>query len=63
MLAAVCMTTVYTIGVAFYARFVFALCKECRRERISYLVRLRIDSAEHVIREHRVSDTQLPRAA
>jgi len=34
------MTAVCTASIAFYVRFLVALCKECKRSWIAYLVRL-----------------------
>jgi hypothetical protein len=45
------MTVLCTTGVAFYARFLVALCKECKPRRIGFWVRLRLDSGEDTIAE------------
>ena len=63
MLIAASMATVCTLGVAFYAKFLFALYKECRHQRICYLVRLRTHSMEHAIPDDQVLDPPIPRAA
>jgi hypothetical protein len=42
------MTALCTVGVAFYVRFLVALYKDCRHERICYLVLLESDSVEQV---------------
>ena len=63
MLIAVLMATLCTLGVAFYARFLFALCKECRQERICYLVRLHTHSLETTVPDDDVLDPSIPRAA
>ena len=63
MLIAVSMATVCTVGVAFYARFLFAMCKECRHQRICRLVCLRTHSLESAVPDDRVLDPSIPRAA
>ena len=57
------MTVLCTSGVTFYVRFLVALCKECRHQRISYVVRLQPESLEHIIPEARELETSIPRAA
>jgi hypothetical protein len=57
------MTALCTVSVAFYVRFLVALCKECRHQRICYLVRLEPDSVEHAIPEARELEASIPRAA
>jgi len=47
MIAITALTLLSTLGIAFYTRFLIVLCKECRRQRICHLVRLRSYSAEH----------------
>jgi hypothetical protein len=44
MLVAVCLATLSALALAFYAKFLFALCKEHRIQPVCYLVRLRIHS-------------------
>jgi len=63
VLLSVAISTLCTLGVTFYLRFLIALCKECRRHRICYLVRLQSDSLEHAIPDDRVLDVSFPRAA
>lgn len=63
MLVAVSMATLCALGVAFYARFLFALCKECRHQRICYLVCLRTHSPEQEVPDDHVFDTSIARAA
>ena len=63
MLIAVFMATRCALGLAFYARFLFALCKECRHKRICYLVRLQTHSLERAAREGQVLYLSVPRAA
>lgn len=63
MLVMAVMTTLCTAGIAFYVRFLVALCKECRVHWIGYLVRLHVDSSESVVCLSQEADTSLPRAA
>jgi len=63
MLAVTAMTTLCTVAVAFYVRFLVALWKECRHIGICYLVRLQYDSDEDLIPETPRVDTSFPRAA
>ena len=57
------VTTVCTVGVAFYLRFLVALCKELRVHWIGYLVRLHVDSNESGVCLSQEAETSLPRAA
>jgi hypothetical protein len=43
------MTVLCTAGVAFYVRFLVALCRECKLRRVGYWVRLRLSSGEDAI--------------
>jgi uncharacterized protein (UPF0179 family) len=43
------MTALCVVGVAFYVRFLVALCKECRIRRICNLVRLQSELDQYVI--------------
>jgi hypothetical protein len=63
MITAVSIATLCPLGVAFYARFLVALCKECRHQHICYLVCVRNQSAEHPTPGERTSDIPIPRAA
>ena len=65
MVAITAMKAVCTLGVAFYVRFLVALCKECRHHRIwiCYLVRIRPGSGKCVIPNTRELDVSIPRAA
>jgi len=45
------ITVLCTAGIAFYVRFLVALCKECTPRRIDYWVRLRLGSGEDAIAE------------
>ena len=40
-------TVLCTAGIAFYVRFLVALCKECKPRLTSLGVRLRLDSGEN----------------
>jgi len=61
VLMATCITTIATLGIAFYARFLFALCKECRQRRICYVVRLPTHTPERTAPDDLVFDTPIPR--
>ncbi len=45
------MTVLCTAGIAFYGRFLVALCKEYKRRPVGYWVRLRLGSGEDTIVE------------
>jgi hypothetical protein len=45
------VTVLCTAGVAFYVRFLVALCKECKSRRIGYWLRLRLGSRKATIAE------------
>ncbi len=45
------MSVLCTAGIAFYVRFLVALCKECKPRSIGYWVRLRLGSGEDAIAE------------
>jgi hypothetical protein len=49
MVVTTVMTVLCSVGVAFYLRFLVALCKECKHQRICYLVRMPPESAECAI--------------
>jgi hypothetical protein len=63
MVVMTAMTALCTVGVAFYIRFLVALCREGRHHRICYLVRLQPDSVDNVNLESRELETSIPRAA
>ena len=63
VLIPVSMATVCTLGVAFYARFLFAMCKECRHQGICYLVCLRTHSLEEAVQDDQTLDPSIPWAA
>jgi hypothetical protein len=45
------MTVMCTASIAFYVRFLVALCRECKPRPIGYWVRLRLGSSEDTIAE------------
>jgi len=57
------MTVVWTAGVAFYLRFLVALCRECKPRPIGYWIRLRLGSGENTIVEMRERKKPVTRAA
>ncbi len=57
------MTMFCAAGIAFYVRFLIALCKESAPRRIGYWVRLRLDSDENSIAEQRQQKKPATRAA
>ena len=63
MLVSVAMTVLCTAAMAFYIRFLVALCKECKPRRIGYWVRLRLGSGEESIPEVRQRERPVTRAA
>ena len=55
------MTVFCTAGIAFYARFLVALCKECKPRRIDYWARMRLASGEDAtaeLQERKKPDTR-----
>jgi hypothetical protein len=63
MLAIAVMGTVCAAGIAFYVRFLVALCTECLHRRICYLVRLEPARNEYPTLELLEMDKSLRRAA
>ena len=57
------MMVLCTAGIAFYVRFLVALCKECKPRRIGYWVRLRLGSGESMIAELQERKKPVTRAA
>ena len=57
------ITVLCAAGVAFYSRFLVALCKECKPRRIGYWVRLRLGTGESVIAELQDRKKKVIRAA
>jgi hypothetical protein len=56
-------TAVCAMGVAFYLRFLIALCKEVFHTRICYLVLLQPSTREERMSEVERKETRFPRAA
>jgi hypothetical protein len=63
MFVMVLMTVLCTAGIAFYLRFLVALCRECKPRPIGYWVRLRLASGEDTIAELQESEQRVDRAA
>jgi hypothetical protein len=63
MVVALSMATLSAIAVTFYGTFLLALCKECRRHHICYVVCFQIKSFEHPISEDREREELTSRAA
>jgi len=57
------MTVLCTAGVAFYLRFLVALCRECKPRPIGYWIRLRLGSGEDTAVEMRERKKPVMRAA
>ena len=57
------MTVLCTAGIAFYVRFLVALCKECKPRRIGFWVRMRLGSDEDAIGELQERKKLFTRAA
>ena len=57
------MTLLCTAGIAFYVRFLVALCKECESRRIGYWARLRLGFGENAIAELQERKKPVTRAA
>ncbi len=57
------MIVLCTAAVAFYARFLMALCKESRSRSTGYWVRLRLSSPEDAIAERQARKKPVARAA
>jgi hypothetical protein len=63
MFAKMAMTILCMTGIAFYVRFLIALCKECKPHSVGYWVRLRLGSDEDTIAEVPEQRRVLTRAA
>lgn len=63
MIVKTVMIVLCTVAVAFYARFLMALCKESRSRSTGYWVRLRLSSAEDAIAELQERKKPVARAA
>ncbi|HYL16399.1 MAG TPA: hypothetical protein VEV41_25420 [Terriglobales bacterium] len=57
------MTALCTAAIAFYVRFLIALCKECKPGLSGYWVRLRLGSGEDAIAELPKRHMSVTRAA
>lgn len=57
------MTVLCTAGIAFYVRFLVALCKECKPRRIGYWLRLPLGFSENAIAELQQVKKPVTRAA
>ena len=57
------MIVLCTAGIAFYVRFLVALCNECKPRPVGYWVRLRLGSGESAIAEVPEQRKPLARAA
>jgi hypothetical protein len=63
MIVKTVMIVVCTAGVAFYVRFLMALCKESKSRSTGYWVRLRLSSAGDAITELQERKKPVARAA
>ncbi len=63
MVAIMALVPLSTIATAFYVRFLIAICKECRSQRICHLVRLRSDWGEPATPADRTMEVPSLRAA
>ena len=63
MLVMAIMTLLCTAGVAFYLRFLGALCRESKSQLIGYWIRLRLDSGENAVTELHPQKSSMTRAA
>jgi hypothetical protein len=63
MFATTAITLLCTAGISFYVRFFVAMCRECKRRRIGYWVRVRLSSGEESIPELRQRERPVTRAA
>jgi uncharacterized protein (UPF0179 family) len=63
MVSIAAITALCAVSISFYLRFLIALCKECRRHRICYFVRLEPGSEEYLIPHTQELGTSISRAA
>jgi hypothetical protein len=63
MLLIPAMTVLCTAGVAFYVRFLVALCKECKPRRTGYWLRVRLGDREATMVELQRPERPVTRAA
>jgi hypothetical protein len=57
------VATLCASGIAFYIRFLVALCKECKPRRIGYWARLQLGSSEGAISERQEQRGPVTRVA
>jgi len=63
MVAITAVVLLSTLAIAFYVRFLIAICQECKGHRTYHLVRLRSDSGEFALVAGRTMGTPFLRAA
>jgi hypothetical protein len=63
MVATTTFVLLSTLAIAFYVRFLIAICKDCKGHRIYHLVRLRFDWGECASRADRAMEVPSRRAA
>jgi len=63
MFVTAAMTLLCTAGIAFYVRFLVALCRECKPQRTGFWVRMRLASDEDAIGELQERKNLFNRAA
>jgi hypothetical protein len=63
MFVTIVMTVLCAAAMAFYARFLVALRKECKPRSVGYWVRLRLGSGEDTVAELREQKKPMTRAA
>jgi hypothetical protein len=63
MVAITALILLSILATAFYVRFLIAICKECKSQRICHLVRLRSDWGELATRADRTVEIPSLRAA
>jgi hypothetical protein len=63
MVASTALVLLSTLAIAFYVRFLIAICKECKGHRTYHLVRLRPDSGKSALVADRTMETPFLRAA
>ena len=60
MFVTAAITVLCTTGVAFYARFLAALCRECKARQGGHWVRLRLGSGEDALVEMQEPKKSVP---
>ena len=63
MFLKIVITLLCAAGIAFYVRFLVALCQECKPRSVGYWVRLRLGSGEDTVAELQEQGKPLTRAA